>query len=187
MNNLKELTHQQHMRAEGTGFIKRLLKKQITEYEYYVFMSNQLSMYYVLETEAAKYGIFDGIEEIKRSLKLSRDLFELESNFGFAQITNLKSTSEYVKYIQSISDPERLLAHVYVRHMGDLSGGQIIKRFVPGSGKFYEFEGDIDTLKEKFREKLHDGLADEAKVCFDMVTEFMIELESNLGTMEKTD
>ena len=53
MNNLKELTHQQHMRAEGTGFIKRLLKRQITEYEYYMFMSNQSAMYYVLEAEAA--------------------------------------------------------------------------------------------------------------------------------------
>ena len=26
-----------------------------------------------------------------------------------------------------LDDPEKLMAHIYVRHMGDLSGGQMIK------------------------------------------------------------
>ena len=75
---------------------------------------------------------------------------------------------------------------IYVRHMGDLSGGQIIKRFVPGSGQHYQFNEDVTELKEKVRAKLHDGLADEAKVCFNMIKTFMEELETSLG-MELSD
>ncbi len=160
----------------------------MTEHEYYVFISNQLMSYYVLEACATKKGLFDGIEDVRRSLKISRDVSELEAMHGFKPVKPLKSTSKYMQYIENIStDNDRLLAHIYVRHMGDLSGGQIIKRFVPGSGKFYEFETDVVELKEKLRAMLHDGLADEAKVCFDMVTEFMEELEFSFGAMGKTD
>ena len=36
--------------------------------------------------------------------------------------------------------PEKIMAHIYVRHMGDLSGGQMIRRKVPGLGKMYKFD-----------------------------------------------
>ena len=58
------------------------------------------------------------------------------------------------------------MAHIYVRHMGDLAGGQMIAKRVPGSGKFYQFENP-DKLKELIRERIDDSLADEANVCFD--------------------
>ena len=61
--------------------------------------------------------------------------------------------------------------------MGDLSGGQIIKKLIPGPTNLYEFEGDTQDLKNKIREKLHDGLVDEAKICFSMVQNFLEELE----------
>jgi len=34
-----------------------------------------------------------------------------------------------------MDDPHKVMAHVYVRHMGDLSGGQMIKKKIPGAGK----------------------------------------------------
>jgi heme oxygenase (biliverdin-producing, ferredoxin) len=188
MNNLKELTAKHHKRAEGTLFVRRMLKKEMTDYEYYTFMRNQLSAYRSLETAAETAGIFDGIRQIKRFDNLAKDVSEMEKDTSFTSAPLMTSTIKYAGYIRSIAnDHDKLLAHVYVRHMGDLSGGQVIKRFVPGSGEFYNFEGDVDDLKEKLRSKLHDGLADEAKVCFSMVTEFMIELESSLGIMGKTD
>ena len=187
MNNLKELTNEQHKNAERSLFVKKLLKKDITPYQYYIYLSNQFLMYTVLESCAGTIGVLSGIEEIKRGNAISKDLQELEKGYGFAIPVHLKSTGAYMKYIYSISeDPEKLLAHIYVRHMGDLSGGQIIKRFVPGSGLHYQFETDVTELKEKVREKLHDGLADEAKVCFNMIKEFMEELETSLG-MELSD
>ena len=187
MNNLKELTHEQHKNAERSLFVKKLLKKDITPYQYYIYLSNQFLMYTTLEGYASEIGLLDGIDEIKRGVQISKDLQELEKEYKFEIPVHLKSTGNYIQYIRSISeDPEKLLAHIYVRHMGDLSGGQIIKRFVPGSGQHYQFEADVSELKEKVREKLHDGHADEAKVCFNMIKEFMEELETSLG-MELSD
>jgi len=187
MNNLKELTHEQHKNAERSLFVKKLLKQDITPYQYYIYLSNQFLMYTTLEGYASEIGILDGIEEIKRGVSISKDLQELEREYGFEIPVHLKSTGSYIQYIRNISeDPEKLLAHIYVRHMGDLSGGQIIKRFVPGSGRHYQFETDVIELKEKVRAKLYDGLAEEAKVCFNMIKEFMEELETSLG-MELSD
>lgn len=187
MNNLKELTHEQHKNAERSLFVKKLLKKEITPYQYYVYLSNQFSMYTVLETCAVDAGVLQGIDEIKRGTAIAKDLKELEKEYEFEIPIYLKSTTDYTRYIYSIcEEPEKLLAHIYVRHMGDLSGGQIIKRFVPGSGNHYQFETDVTVLKEKVRSKLHDGLADEAKVCFDMIKKFMEELETSLD-MELSD
>jgi heme oxygenase len=138
-------------------------------------------MYSRLERLSVEVGILDGIHEIQRSIQIGKDLNELESKYGFVDVPPLSTTVSYIKYLNKISkDPEKLLAHIYVRHMGDLSGGQIIKRFVPGSGNHYVFATDVNELKEKVRAKLHDGLADEAKVCFNMIKTFMEELETSL-------
>ena len=45
-------------------------------------------------------------------------------------------------------DADKLMAHVYVRHMGDLSGGQMIAKRVPGEGRMYKFDKGHDELKE---------------------------------------
>jgi len=184
MNSLKDLTQEHHKRAERTAFIRRLLKKEMTPYQYYVYLSNQFLMYTTLESAALNAHVLDGIREIQRVTPMCKDLKELEKEYGFEIPNHLKSTSDYMEYIHKISkEPNKLLAHIYVRHMGDLSGGQIIKKFVPGNGEHYKFD-DVDNLKKKIQAKLHDGLADEAKVCFNMVTSFMEELEYSFGDME---
>jgi heme oxygenase len=84
---------------------------------------------------------------------------------------------EYMDHLMSIKDDaNKLMAHVYVRHMGDLSGGQMIAKRVPGAGKFYQFDKGIDELKELVRAKLDDSMADEAKICFDFATKMFMQL-----------
>jgi heme oxygenase len=72
-------------------------------------------------------------------------------------------------------DPELLMAHVYVLHMGDLSGGQMISKKVPGAGTMYQFE-DPDKLKEAIRNKINDDMAEEAKYVFTSATKLFKEL-----------
>lgn len=189
MSNLKELTWEYHKRAERTKFVHRMLKKEMTEYQYYVYLFNQFLMYSYLEEKIRDAKAIDeSLFTILRASNLSKDLLELEETRGFTPPKSLNSTTHYMKYIKKIeNEPDRLLAHMYVRHMGDLSGGQIIKRFVHGLGLHYQFDEDTETLKERFRLKLHDGLAEEAKVCFDMVREFMEELEDSFGIVEPSD
>ena len=74
-------------------------------------------------------------------------------------------------------DIDKVMAHVYVRHMGDLSGGQMLKKKVPGSGKLYQFDDDVDSIKEKIRSKCKDTMAEEAKLCFHFATELFKEMQ----------
>ena len=60
--------------------------------------------------------------------------------------------------------------------MGDLSGGQMIKRKVPGQGLMYEFDGDVKSIKEKIRSKTDDSMAEEAKWMFDSATKLFKDL-----------
>jgi heme oxygenase len=49
--------------------------------------------------------------------------------------------------------------------MGDMAGGQQIKKLVPGSGSFYDFK-DMRNLLINFRMKLKDSMVDEAIKAF---------------------
>lgn len=176
--SLKELTWDNHKRAEKTAFIKKLLKKEITPHQYYVYLCNQLYMYWFLEETARKHDIFKDIEEIARSESILNDLEQIEADHAFKQPTPTKTAEKYREHIRLISnDKEKLIAHIYVRHMGDLSGGQIIKRFVPVPHiSHYEFASDVDVLKDNFRSKLSDDMADEANLCFEFMIDFLEEL-----------
>jgi heme oxygenase len=63
--------------------------------------------------------------------------------------------------------------------MGDLSGGQMLAKKVPGSGKLYKFDEPVDVLKEKIRARLNDTMADEAKICFDFATKLFQQMSEN--------
>lgn len=186
-NNLRKLTLENHKKTERSVFLRRILKKEITPYQYYLYLSNQFLMYSILEDRADNLGIFNGIEEIKRTCNLRKDIEELEQQHGFETPVVTDAAQRYYEYIlnEISEDYVKILAHLYVRHMGDLSGGQIIKKLVPGSGKHYEFDCEVESLKEKFTEKLDDTLTDEAKVCFDMIGEFLKELEIQVNDLEE--
>jgi heme oxygenase len=75
-----------------------------------------------------------------------------------------------------MNDPVALTAHVYVLHMGDLSGGQMIARKAPGEGRMYQFDTDKPALKELIRAKTNDDMADEARYVFNSATQLFKEL-----------
>lgn len=91
---------------------------------------------------------------------------------------------DYITRLQELSslpDPSRLLAHAYVRYLGDLSGGQIIQRRIAkaynldpdrGDGtRLYEFKklggsesantGDLKKIKEWYRDGMNAGIGED--------------------------
>ena len=82
----------------------------------------------------------------------------------------------YEKHLLSL-DKNGILAHLYVRHFGDMYGGQIIKKRNPGSGTMYDFE-NVEELKTQIREMLTDDMADEANRCFEFAIRLFEELSN---------
>jgi heme oxygenase len=177
-NNLKELTKAHHDNAERTEFADLLLGGSISPRLYQMYLRAQLQNYLALESAVA---VPMELEAIFRSAQIEQDLQEIESLFNLDELHDtLQSVNEYSSHIQTLlekGDNEALLAHLYVRHFGEAHGGQIIKRNVPGSGTMYEFE-DRRGLIAGVRELLHDGMADEAKICFEYAERLFHELIS---------
>jgi len=174
--SLKDLTWEHHKNAERQEFVKVLMGGNISPETYATFLYNQHPCYNLLEVIAMTHGLFDDIPEVRRAPRIFADYEELWEDKETPP-TLLNVTKEYTDHIMSIKDnKEKIMAHLYVRHMGDLSGGQMIAKRVPGSGRYYKFKQDDDFLKEHIRSKLNDNMADEAKVCFDFATKMFQQL-----------
>lgn len=175
--SLKEITKDLHTEAEKTKLAKALIKGTITKEEYADYLYQMLLVYGPLEFGCKLQGFFDTLPDVERTSKIYKDFIELAGT----NYTNtwLPSTIAYHNYVlELLNDPARrhlLKAHLYVRHMGDLHGGQFIARTAPGSGNFYKFK-DLDVLKENIRLMLTDELGPEARVAFEWAIKIMKEL-----------
>jgi len=176
MSNLKELTKEQHTNAERQEFVKVLMSRKIHPKFYATYLWNQHKKYDLLEAMSMPAGLFNDIPGVQRKKAIEQDFLELwKDEYGTPEL--VPSTHEYIQHMKGIMrDSEKLMAHIYVLHMGDLSGGQIISRMVPGEGRMYQFEGDVNEIKDKIRAKTNDDMADEAKYVFESATKLFQEL-----------
>lgn len=182
--SLKDLVWEEHKAAETKPFVKILFSGKIEPHVYATYLFNQHKMYDVLEAISMMHGLLNDYPAIRRAPNIFADFRELWGDTEGLP-TTFPTTSKYIDYIVSIKDdPKKLLAHLYVRHFGDLSGGQMIKKRVPGSGKYYEFDGDPEMIKDKLRQKLDESIADEAKVAFGFAASFFDDM---MGAIDDTE
>lgn len=173
--SLKDLTKEKHRDAERCAFSQKLISGDISVHDYANYLVQMGCVYQTLENKAYAYNLTQDMPGIARSWAIQQDIVELVSeDHGIPYLT---STISYSHYLNDLKDSNRILAHLYVRHMGDLYGGQIIAKKVPGSGKFYQFK-DRDRLIFTMRNKISDDLADEANIAFDYSISIMKELIS---------
>ena len=176
--SLKDLTADLHHEAETTKFAQLLLSGNISKDDYRQYLYNLKPIYQTIESICSKNGYFATLHDLERTNNLSSDLLEIKDG---AYNTLTPSTIEYRTYLTELgNDPARvhlIKAHVYVRHMGDLFGGQVIKRQVAhiSAGRMYGFE-NATQLKEQIRAELTDDLGDEARVAFQYAIRLMKEL-----------
>ena len=173
MSNLKELTKEQHTNAERQAFVNVLMSGKINPELYATYLWNQHKKYDLLEALATAHGLLDNLVDIRRKLKIEQDFLELWKKDTPPVL--VESTGEYIRHMKEImDDPDKIMAHLYVLHMGDLSGGQMIAKRAPGEGRMYQFEGDKAALKEAIRAKTTDDMADEAKYVFESAANLFI-------------
>ena len=176
--SLKEITKDLHHEAETTTFAKMLLSGNIGKQEYKNYLYNLLAIYDPIEWYCKRQGFFDTVPDLPRLKGILADFMELDDG-TYCYLT--PATLDYQAYLHALgNEPDNkhlIKAHLYVRHMGDLFGGQIIKKQVAhiSSGKFYEFD-NADSMKMNIRSMLTDDLGEEAKIAFEYAIAMMKDL-----------
>jgi heme oxygenase len=168
--SLKELTWDNHQAAEATPFMQAVFKKRMPRGVWADWTYQKSIFYGSIETVARDAGLTLDCLEIERALKLYQDADEMLAGTWPRPRADCV---EYSRYLLSLAgQPDRIMAHLYTWHMGDLFGGQMIKKIVEGPHRNLEFT-DVDTLKTKIRAKLDDSMGPEANVAFEWAIKMM--------------
>jgi heme oxygenase len=190
-DRLKSRTIELHRRAERSGVMGELLAGRARPACYVVLLSNLLALYEALERALDGHG--EALRRLGAALPVPsrvralRDDLDSFARAGWpARAALATATAVYVRRLSAIdaADAHRLIAHAYVRTLGDLHGGQTLMRLVRESfaslpsaegTRFYEF-GDavrLQALRAEFRSRLAairlpTALADEvvAEACW---------------------
>lgn len=167
---LRDAIKVKHDTAEAHPFTALLLSGEIPKQTYGDLLFNMTVIYSALEERMLHIGTFNDMPEMFRTEIMTNDLEELDID----GITVHQSTIDCLERIGKVSDHD-LMAYVYLYHMADMYGGQMIKKCIPGSGKRFDFE-NRPALIAKIREHLTDDLAEEANIAFDYTLELFDEL-----------
>lgn len=169
MSILREYTNAKHRAVEENPFVQLMLTGKISKDQHVLFLKQFYIVYKEIEYFAELIGLLHDLPGIKRKDKIEEDLVSFGHNIPKPEEV-LPSTQRYREHIMKLyysGQGHLILAHVYVRHMGDLYGGKILAKKVPGQGKCYEFE-DRPALIKALDAKLNMSILDEALLAFDM-------------------
>jgi heme oxygenase len=158
--SLKEKIDVNHRIAENTVFAKYLISGDVSKEIYSDFLFNRFMIY----SEIEKLSEYSFMSLINRENKIFKDYTEIRGDI--IPIVFLE-TKKYIEYIRTLSQKD-LLAHIYVRYFGDMYGGSIIAKNVPGSATMYDFPMKSEAIRE-IRSKLDESYAEEANKCFEYI------------------
>lgn len=157
---IREASKESHAAAENSPFMIALLKGELSTSAYCDYLAQLAPIYETLESwTTTKLPLFD-----RRLDRFERIISDMESMCGMGMVYD--ETIQYTKHLKSLianKDEIGLLAHHYVRYLGDLSGGQAVAKLVmrnmsipPNFLSFYEFDQISDKVryKETYREQL---------------------------------
>ncbi|BAU41193.1 heme oxygenase (biliverdin-producing) [Leptolyngbya sp. O-77] len=205
-SKLREGTKKSHSMAENTGFVACFLKGTVEPTSYRKLVANLYFVYSAMEEEMQRHREHPLLSqlyfpELNRKASLEQDLTYYFGQNWKEQVAPSAAAQDYVTRIREVSNenPELLVSHLYTRYLGDLSGGQILKKIAQnamnlsdGQGtSFYEFEQipDEKAFKVMYRDRLDslpvdeataDRIVDEANAAFGMNMAMFKELEGNL-------
>lgn len=188
---LREETSDAHTAAERSPFMQALMRGTLERAAYGRFVRDLHALYTTMETAHEAHRAHPALAplrfaELTRAAHLARDA-EFFNGPAWREQRPSGAAVACVAHLEGIvaSEPERLVAHLYVRYLGDLSGGQILKRVaaktlaLDGSRglEFYAFDAipDPTAFKNAYRAALdalplddaaRDRVVEEAKAAF---------------------
>ncbi|MGW5044767.1 biliverdin-producing heme oxygenase [Streptomyces griseoluteus] len=169
---IRTASQDRHTEAEQAPFMNDLLGGRFGMDAFARYTEQLLFVYRALEDSATVLEA-DPVAgpflrpELRRVAELERDLRHLLGEEWRDRVAPLPATERYAARVREVaaSWPAGYVAHHYTRYLGDLSGGQVIRRVAErtwgleseGDGvRFYVFEG-IDNpaaFKREYRARL---------------------------------
>jgi heme oxygenase len=177
--SLKELTKDKHTLAETTLFMKSVFAGKMPMTVWIDYTYQKQLWYKEIEHAAQKSGLLVNLSGIERADLITEDYQEMIRD-TFIYNTYKEVTKDYVIYLKSLTDPKKILAHLYTWHMGDMFGGQMIKKIIDAPHTHLEFSNAHDLIAV-MRPMLTDDLADEANIAFDWAIKILSEYDGSLG------
>ncbi|KAF9262847.1 hypothetical protein L218DRAFT_902911 [Marasmius fiardii PR-910] len=217
---LRECTKDAHNKVETSAGAATLLAGEVSKEEYVRFLMMLWHVYAALELGLEQHATNPVLEPtynpplLQRGPSLSADIASLlgvpESSWRNHSIHQRLladapvALTDYVNRIHELTDsqdPARLLAHAYVRYLGDLSGGQTIRHTIAkaygldeasGQGlSFYAFkelksskpakQGEMKRIKEWYREGMNTGTGSNSELKASIAAEANLVFELNGG------
>jgi heme oxygenase len=155
---LRNETRSLHEEVEQSTFIATLLRGQLSREAYCALLRNLYEIYEALEATVAAASedlliraVF--VPELGRVSKIESDLDVLHGSNWRSAIVISSTTKIYADRIRGlasgITQRSVVVSHIYVRYLGDLSGGQLLQSIVRRSmglpddrgTAFYDFGG----------------------------------------------
>ncbi len=169
---LKAETRSLHTLAERSGVMADLLQGRLSLAAYCALLRNLRAIYAALEAGLDEHPTDRRLwrPELRRLPALEQDLDDLHAGNWRSDALLAPATRAYVARLLALSDraPRLLLAHAYLRYLGDLHGGQVLSRLIQRHYRptaqdgtaFYDFgaPAQVEQLKQDFRAGL-DALA----------------------------
>lgn len=206
-DRLRTETRALHTTAERSSFMRVLLRGRMARTAYCALLRNLHAIYAALEPALARHAGHPllapvSLSALRRLSALEHDLRVLHGPAALDALALQPAAACYAARLHDLdaARPELLLAHGYVRYLGDLSGGQMLRGIVAaspaidgaGAVAFYDFGDPARTraLTQALRAGLAslsvagtqaDELVDEAKLAFALHHRLFEELATEFG------
>jgi heme oxygenase len=145
---LRAETKDLHTEVERAGVMAALLRGALERERYAALLRNLHALYAALEAALTRHAAHADVAPVVfpalfRQAALAADLSVLHGPRWQTELPLQAATQHYMARLQDIDmrEPGLLAAHAYVRYLGDLSGGQMLRQIVVRSLQLAEDEG----------------------------------------------
>lgn len=198
-DRMRAATWALHRRAERSGILRDLLWGGASRLGYANYLRNLLPAYRALERGLERHAgtpALAGLARpaVYRARAIGDDLAGLCGEDWVMRLPLLEIGDRYARCLAEAvrTAPHRLIAHAYVRYLGDLNGGRILRRRLADSLDlgpcclgFYDFPAiaDLDSFKASYRGAIDRSPLDEAEAR-DVVEEARLAFRINIEVSE---
>lgn len=200
---LRTATFATHEQAAGSGFLINLVAGHLGLDAYADLLGQYWTLYSALEAGVERHRgdpvlARVAAPELERCGALRSDLAALHGPAWAAALDPLPASRIYADHLERLAHewPAGLVAHHYVRYLGDLSGGLMIGRALagatwvnPGALAFWRFDGldDPAAFKTDYRRHLDEVVPCDSELADRLVTEVLVAYEHNAAVLRGLD